>query len=101
MQAANNPGGMTKKQAKKMKKLIDQLQQELAEEVLAIMRDKGEPMEMTAIVEAYPDNERRRSCRNMQELKQYVAMGLGKLIHEGQVRELPKTNDGRFLLEVV
>ncbi|GEM_PF-1845561 len=99
MQAVNNVGGMTKKQAKKMQKMIAALQKELADDIVAVMEASGEPMDMAQIVEAYPDNERRKSS-NPQELKQYISMGLGKLIQDGKVRELPRTADGRFLLEL-
>jgi len=96
-----NTSGMTKKQAKKMQKMLDTLQKEMAETILLTMQQKGEPMEMAEIIAAFPDNERRRSCKNDQELKLYVSMGLGRLIRDGSVRELPKTADGKHLLAVV
>ncbi len=103
MQPVNNISqqGMSKKQAKKMQKMINALQEEMAQSVLDLMKVANEPMDMPSIIEAYPDNERRQSCKDDKELKLYISMGIGKLIQDGKIRELPKSADGRFLLEIV
>ncbi len=103
MTPANNVNKpeMTKKEAKKMQKMIKALQKEMADSVLEVMRNAKEPMDIEEIIAAYPNNERRKSCKDDKELKLYISMGLGKLIEDKKVRELPKTDDGRFLLEVV
>ena len=84
-----------------MQKMINALQEEMAQSVLELMKVANEPMDMPAIIEAYPDNERRQSCKDDKELKLYISMGIGKLIQDGKIRELPKSADGRFLLEIV
>ena len=101
MQPVNNVGAMNKKQAKKMKKMIEALQKELSAEILSLMQAYGKPMDIEQIVDAYPDNARRQSCKNRQELKQYVSIGLGSLIQDGKLKELPRAADGRFYLEIV
>ncbi len=90
----------TKKQAKQMKKALETLQNEMSESVLETMRTAGKPLDLAEIIAAYPNNERRRGCKNDKELKLYISMGLGSLIQSGQVRQLPKSLDGRYLLEV-
>lgn len=85
----------------KMQKMMKTLQKEMADTVLEIMNASDKALDMPAIIEAFPDNERRRGCKNIQELKMYVSMGIGKLIQDGKVKELPRTLDGRFPLEVV
>lgn len=92
---------MSKKQAKKMQKMINALQNEMAQSVLQTMEDAKTPLDINEIVTAYPDNERRKSCKDNNELKLHISIGLGKLIQEGKVRELPRTKDGRFPLEIV
>lgn len=77
------------------------LQNEMAASVLELMRSSAEPMDMADIIAAYPDNEIKKKCSSENELKHYIAIGLGKLIQDGSVKELPKTADGRYPLEVV
>lgn len=92
---------MSKKQAKKMQKMVNALQKEMANSVFETMKKAEKPMDVNEIVSAYPDNERRRGCKDDKELKLYISMGLGKLIQDGKVRELPRTDDGKFPLEIV
>ena len=103
MNPVNNipQGNMTKKQEKQMKKKLNALQNEMAETVLETMKKAGKPMDLAEIIAAYPDNERRRGCKDDKELKLYVSIGLGNLIKQGKVKDLPKSLDGRYLLEVV
>lgn len=91
---------LTKKQTKQLKKQMEALQKEMADSVLETMKRAGKPVDVAEIIAAYPDNERRRSCKDDKELKLYISMGLGKLIQEERVRELPKAQDGRYLLEI-
>ncbi|HHH73038.1 MAG TPA: hypothetical protein ENL04_04360 [Sulfuricurvum sp.] len=103
MQPVNNiqKQGMSKKQAKKMQKMVNALQKEMADTVYETMKEAGKPLDVNDIVTAYPDNERRKSCKDDNELKLHISMGLGKLIQDGKVKELPKTADGKFLLEII
>lgn len=102
MKPINNvQGTMTKKQEKKLKKQMEALQNEMADTVLETMKKAGKSLDMAEIIAAYPDNELRQSCSNDNDLKLYISMGLGTLIQEGKIKELPKTDDGRFPLEIV
>lgn len=102
MKPINNvQGTMTKKQEKRLKKQMEALQKEMADTVLETMKNAARALDMAEIIAAYPNNELRQSCSNDNDLKLYISMGLGKLIQEGKVKELPKTDDGRFPLEVL
>lgn len=85
----------------KMQKMMKALQKEMARSVLEVMQAAATPLDLPAIIESFPDNERRRGCKNTQELKMYISMGIGKLIQDGKVKELPRTLDGRFPLKIV
>ncbi len=98
MLTANNT---TSKQNKSLKKMMRRLQSEMSTSVLDVMKKHKEPLDLAQIITLYPDDERRKSCKSDIELKHYISIGLGKLIMDKQVRELPKSIDGRLLLEVV
>ncbi|OQX60176.1 MAG: hypothetical protein B5M52_00845 [Helicobacteraceae bacterium 4484_230] len=88
------------KQTKAMQKKISRLQKELAAEIEDVIRAYGKPMDMQEIIDHYPDNERKKMS-DAKTLKQYISMGLGYMISQGIIKELPKTPDGRYLLELV
>ncbi len=89
-----------RKHAKEMQKKIITLQKELAKEIEDIMKAHDEPMDMQAIIDHYPDNERKIES-DAPTLKRYVSIGLGYMISEGMIKELPKSEDGKFLLALV
>ncbi len=84
---------------KALKKMMKKLQDEMSTSVLQLLQSSPEPLDLTQIIELYPDNERRRSCQSLDELKRYISIGLGKLIEDKKVTELPQSSDGRFLLK--
>jgi hypothetical protein len=91
---------MTKKQAKKAKKLLNELQKEMADSVFETIKSAGKALDLSEIIAAYPDNARRRSCKDDKQLKLYISMGIGTLIEQGRVIELPQSADGKFPLDI-
>ncbi|MBN2895916.1 MAG: hypothetical protein JXK05_08530 [Campylobacterales bacterium] len=88
-----------KQQAKEMQKAINKLQKELGEEIVAIFKEAGKPLDVEELMERYPDNARRQES-NATTLKRYMQLGLGPLVQEGVLKQLPQSADGRYRLEL-
>jgi len=88
-----------RKKAKEMQKQINKLQKELGEEIITIFKEAQKPLDVEEIAALYPDNERKKSA-NEKELKMYIQMGLGPLVNDGILVQLPVSEDGRYRLEL-
>ncbi len=86
-----------KRKQKEKQRQIDQLQKELGVEIIEILKAANTPLDINQIVEHYPQNARRKESDD-KTLKLYMSMGLGPLIQEGKVKELPQAEDGRYPL---
>ena len=89
-----------KKKAKKMQKAIHALQEELAKEILEIFQDAKRPLDLAEIIALYPDNARKAE-NDEANLKRYIQMGLGPMVQDGVVRQLPVDSEGKHRLELV
>ena len=91
---------LNKKKAKEMQKAIHALQVELGKEISEIFKEAKRPLDLAEIIELYPDNERRAEGDET-NLKRYIQMGLGLMIQEGSIKQLPVNNEGKHLLELI
>ena len=89
---------LEKKKAKNMQKAIQALQKELGDEILEIFKEAKRPLDLTEIIELYPDNARRAE-NDEANLKRYMQMGLGPLVNDGVLKQLPIDTDGKHRLE--
>ncbi|RLA69913.1 MAG: hypothetical protein DRG24_07705 [Epsilonproteobacteria bacterium] len=89
-----------KRQNKVKKQHVLKLQQEIGAEIIKVLEDSVSPLDASQILNHYPDNARRKE-NDDKTLKLYISMGLGYLIEAKKVKELPKTEDGRFPLALV
>jgi hypothetical protein len=91
---------LEKQKAKKMQKAIHALQVELGKEILEIFKKADRALDLAEIIELYPDNARRAE-NDETNLKRYMQMGLGLMIQEGTIRQLPVDSEGKHRLELV
>ncbi len=91
---------LSKKKAKEMQKAIHALQVELGKEISEIFKEAKKPLDLAEIIELYPNNARRAEGDET-TLKRYIQMGLGLMIQEGSVKQLPVDKDGKHRLELV
>lgn len=89
-----------KRKAKEIKKAMHNLQLELADEITSVFKTAAQPLDIDEIVAHYPDNIRKTSC-DTKTLRQYVAIGLGYMIGEKMVKELPQDSNGKWKLALV
>ncbi len=89
-----------KKKAKEMQKAIAALQAELGKEILEIFQNEKRPLDLAEIIELYPDNAR-RADNDVANLKRYVQMGLGPMVQDGVLKQLPIDSEGKHRLELV
>ncbi len=88
-----------KRKAKAMQKEIEKLQLALSHEIMSVFNKRSMPLDINDIVAHYPDNERKSSCDTV-TLKKYVSIGLGYMIEQGMIRELPQDENGKWKLEL-
>ncbi len=91
---------INKRKAKAMQKGIQKLQLELKDEITAIFKNASKPLDINDIVANYPQNKRKVSCDTV-TLKKYVSIGLGYMIENKLVKELPQDEDGKWNLVLV
>jgi len=91
---------LDKKKAKAMQKAINALQSELGKEIMEIFTTAKKPLDLAEIIALYPQNERREKS-NEKELKQYIQMGLGPMVQNGILKQLPIDSEGKHRLELV
>jgi hypothetical protein len=91
---------LEKKKAKEMQKAIRALQDELGKEILEIFHKADRALDLEEIIELYPDNARRAE-NDGANLKRYIQMGLGPMVHEGVLKQLPIDEEGKHRLELV
>ncbi len=91
---------MDKRKAKAMQKGIEKLQRELSDEILSVFHKASTPLDINEIVANYPENDRKASC-DTATLKKYVSIGLGYMIEQKFVKELPQDEEGRWRLALV
>ncbi len=91
---------MDKRKAKAMQKGIQKLQVELSREIMGIFQSASTPLDINEIVANYPDNERKASCDTM-TLKKYVSIGLGYMIEQQLIKELPQDEHGQWKLALI
>jgi hypothetical protein len=89
-----------KRKAKEMKKAMHKLQLELADEITSVFEAAAQPLDIDEIVAHYPENARKASC-DAKTLRQYVAIGLGYMIGEKMVQELPQESNGQWKLALI
>ena len=90
---------LDKKKAKEMQHAINQLQKELGEEIIAVFKDAGKALDLAELIEIYPENER-KTHNDAKTFKSYLQLGLGPLVQNGQLRQLPVSSDGKYRLEL-
>ncbi len=90
---------LDKKQAKAMQKAIAKLQEELGEEIIDVFKTAKKPLDIAELMALYPDNARKQE-NDEKTLKSYMQMGLGPLVQNGLLKELPVSEDGRYRLEL-
>ncbi len=90
---------LDKKQAKAMQKAIAKLQEELGEEIIDVFKTAKKPLDIAELMALYPDNARKQES-DEKTLKSYMQMGLGPLVQNGLLKELPVSEDGRYRLEL-
>ena len=91
---------LDKQKAKEMQKAIAKLQKELGNEILSVFETAKKPLDLNEIMALYPDNERKKEGSE-KTLKSYIQMGLGPLVQNGKLKQLPVSDDGRYRLELV
>ncbi len=89
-----------KKKAKEMQKAIYALQIELGKEILEIFQSAKKPLDLAEVIALYPDNAR-RADNDAENLKRYVQMGLGPMVQDGVLKQLPIDSKGKHRLELV
>ncbi|MEA1919278.1 MAG: hypothetical protein U9N52_05510 [Campylobacterota bacterium] len=88
---------LDKKKAKEMQKSIHALQVELGAEIMEIFKTANKPLDLAEIIALYPDNAR-RADNDEANLKRYIQMGLGPMVHEGVLKQLPIDSEGKHRL---
>jgi len=91
---------LDKKKAKEMQRAINQLQNELGEEIIAVFKEAGRALDLAELMEIYPENER-KTKNDAKTFKSYLQLGIGPLVHNGQLKQLPVSSDGKYRLELV
>ncbi len=89
-----------KRKTKAMQKGIQKLQLELSGEIMTVFKSVSTPLDINDIVANYPDNERKASC-DTETLKKYVSIGLGYMIEQQLIKELPQDEHGKWKLTPV
>lgn len=88
-----------KKKAKEMQKAVHALQAELGEEIMEIFQTAKRPLDLQEIIELYPDNAR-KADNDAANLKRYIQMGLGPMVQDGVLKQLPIDSEGKHRLEL-
>ncbi|MEA3522687.1 MAG: hypothetical protein U9R50_06905 [Campylobacterota bacterium] len=91
---------LEKKKAKEMQKAIATLQDELGKEIMEIFQTAKKPLDLAEIIALYPENAR-RADNDAANLKRYIQMGLGPMVQNGVLKQLPIDTEGKHRLELV
>ncbi len=89
-----------KKKAKDMQKAIAALQAELGKEIMEIFQNTKKPLDLAEIIALYPENAR-RADNDAENLKRYIQIGLGPMVQDGVLKQLPIDSEGKHRLELV
>lgn len=91
---------LEKRKAKEMQKAIQALQLELSKDILEVFKEADRALELEEIIQLYPDNARKKEG-DKANLKRYVQMGLGYMIEEKMLKQLPADSEGKYRLELI